>query len=74
MAVIVKGPVKVNDVTGTGVLHVGDNFYESPLKSQKFSSGCGNLNSGDFLVVNNGIDLIFDIDPDLFDQNQQVNK
>lgn len=64
----IVGPIKINEISG-GVVNFGDSFYLSPKGSSKSALGSGAGNTGDFLIVNNGINATNYIDPDVSDQN-----
>ncbi|MCY9268839.1 spore germination protein, partial [Bacillus licheniformis] len=51
------------------VVNFGDSFYLSPKSTSKSALGSGAGNTGDFLIVNNGINATNYIDPDVSDQN-----
>ncbi|MBD1380621.1 spore germination protein [Metabacillus arenae] len=62
------GPLCINSISG-GVVNFGDSFYLSPKSTSKSATGSGGGNTGDFLIVNNGISATNLIDPDVNDQN-----
>ena len=64
----IVGPIKINEISG-GVVNFGDSFYLSPKSSSKSALGSGAGNTGDFLIVNNGINATNYIDPDVSDHN-----
>ncbi|ALC80678.1 MULTISPECIES: spore germination protein [Bacillus] len=68
----IVGPISINSISG-GVVNFGDSFYLSPKSSSKTASGAGAGNTGDFLIVNNGINATNYIDPDVNDQNMVGN-
>ncbi|MFC0275014.1 spore germination protein [Metabacillus herbersteinensis] len=68
----IVGPIKINSVAG-GVVNFGDSFYLSPKSNSKSALGSGASNTGDFLIVNNGLNATNFIDPDLSDQNMVGN-
>jgi len=68
----IVGAIKINGVSD-GVVNFGDSFYLSPLLTAKALDGSGSGNTGDFLIVNNGISISNTVDPDAIDQNQTAN-
>ena len=68
----IVGPIKINSVGG-GVVNFGDSFYLSPKSQSKTASGSGGGNTGDFHIVNNGINATNMVDPDVTDQNMVAN-
>lgn len=68
----IVGPIYINSISG-GVVNVGDSFYLSPKSSSKSALGSGAGNTGDFLILNNGISVTNYVDPDLNDQNMVGN-
>ncbi|MDA7026038.1 spore germination protein [Bacillus sp. CLL-7-23] len=64
----IVGPIKINTISG-GVVNFGDSFYLSPKSSSKSALGSGAGNTGDFLVVNSGLNATNYVDPDVSDQN-----
>lgn len=68
----IVGPIKINSVGG-GVVNFGDSFYLSPKSQSKTASGSGGGNTGDFTIINNGINATNMIDPDVTDQNMVAN-
>jgi spore germination protein PF len=71
MPAIVGGPFKINE--NGGVINFGDTLNISPKSVSKSVSGSGGGNSGDFTIVNNGLNLNNVLDPDVVDQNQAGN-
>ena len=65
-------PIKINSVSG-GVVNSGDSFYIASKDLTKVISGSGGGNVGSFILVNNGISISNNIDPDVNDQNQTAN-
>ncbi|MBA2174531.1 spore germination protein [Halobacillus locisalis] len=68
----IVGPVSINSVGG-GVVNFGDSFYLSPKSSGKTSAGSGALNTGNWIITNNGLSSTNPIDPDVNDQNITAN-
>jgi spore germination protein PF len=68
----IVGPIKINSVSG-GVVNFGDALNNSPKSTSKSVSGSGGGNTGDFIIVNNGISISNSVDPDVKDQNQTAN-
>ncbi|GAA0491531.1 spore germination protein [Virgibacillus sp. MSP4-1] len=66
------GPIKINSVGG-GVVNFGDAFYLAPKSSSKTNAGSGALNTGDFIVTNNGLSSTNPFDPDVQDQGNVGN-
>ncbi|MCT8140366.1 spore germination protein [Anaerobacillus sp. CMMVII] len=71
MPAIVGGPFKINE--NGGVVNFGDALNISPKSTSKSVSGSGGGNSGDFTIVNNGINMNNVADPDVVDQNLAGN-
>lgn len=71
MPAIVGGPFKINE--NGGVINFGDTLNISPKSTSKSVSGSGGGNSGDFTIVNNGINMNNVLDPDVVDQNLAGN-
>jgi spore germination protein PF len=69
----IVGPVAINSVGG-GVINFGDSFYISPKSASKTSAGSGALNTGNFVITNNGLSATNTIDPDINDQDIVANK
>lgn len=61
------GPVQVVNVTG-GIVQFGDALYISPKNSSKTNAGQGALNTGGFIITNNGISASNVLDTNLIDQ------
>ncbi|MCM3653464.1 spore germination protein [Metabacillus litoralis] len=68
----IVGPIKINSVSG-GVVTSGDTFNISPKSTSKTISGSGGGNTGNFIIVNNGISITNGVDPDVKDQDQTAN-
>ena len=49
----VVGVLKVNNVSGSGVLHVGDVFNIAPVSTLKTFAGAGSFNTGDSMRIQN---------------------
>ncbi|EME76044.1 spore germination protein [Bacillus sonorensis] len=64
----IVGPIKINSISG-GVVNFGDSFYLSPKSTSKSALGSGAGNTGDFLIVNNGLNATNYIDPDVSDSD-----
>lgn len=61
------GPVQVVNVTG-GVVQFGDALIISPKSSAKTNAGQGALNTGGFIITNNGLSASNVLDTNLIDQ------
>ncbi len=61
------GPVQVVNVTG-GVVQFGDALNISPKNSSKTFTGQGALNTGGFIITNNGLNATNVLDTNLIDQ------
>ncbi|ASF38755.1 MULTISPECIES: spore germination protein [Halobacillus] len=68
----IVGPISINSVGG-GVVNFGDSFYLSPKSTSKTNAGSGALNTGNWIVCNNGISSTNPFDPDVNDQNVTAN-
>ncbi|ELK45248.1 spore germination protein [Halobacillus sp. ACCC02827] len=68
----IVGPISINSVGG-GVVNFGDSFYLSPKSSSKTNSGSGALNTGNWIITNNGLSSTNPFDPDVNDQNITAN-
>lgn len=66
------GPVQITNVSG-GIVHFGDSLYISPKSNSKTNSGQGSLNTGGFIVTNNGLSSSNVFDADLLDQPSAGN-
>ncbi|WNS76816.1 spore germination protein [Bacillus sp. DTU_2020_1000418_1_SI_GHA_SEK_038] len=63
----IVGPVQILNVDG-GVVQFGDALNISPKTSGKTYSGQGALNTGGFIITNNGINGTNVLDTNLIDQ------
>ncbi|RWZ55191.1 spore germination protein [Halobacillus fulvus] len=68
----IVGPISINNVGG-GVVNFGDSFYLSPKSTGKTAAGSGALNTGNWIITNNGLSSTNPIDPDVNDQNVTAN-
>ncbi|MCA1011290.1 spore germination protein [Halobacillus halophilus] len=68
----IVGPISINSVGG-GVVNFGDSFYLSPKSTSKTNAGSGALNTGNWIVTNNGLSSTNPFDPDVNDQNVTAN-
>ncbi|KMJ57870.1 spore gernimation protein GerPF [Bacillus sp. LL01] len=68
----IVGPVAITSVGG-GVINFGDSFYISPKSASKTAAGSGALNTGNFVITNNGLSATNAIDPDINDQDIVAN-
>ncbi|ARI78068.1 spore germination protein [Halobacillus mangrovi] len=68
----IVGPISINSVGG-GVVNFGDSFYLSPKSTSKTNSGSGALNTGNWIITNNGLSSTNPFDPDGADQNITAN-
>ncbi|QFT88311.1 putative spore germination protein GerPF [Bacillus sp. THAF10] len=69
----IVGPVAITSVGG-GVVNFGDTFYISPKGASKTATGSGALNTGNFVITNNGLSATNTLDPDFSDQDIVANK
>ncbi|GAA0314409.1 spore germination protein [Bacillus carboniphilus] len=63
----IVGPVQIFSVSG-GEVQFGDTFYVSPKSSSKTVAGSGGLNTGPFVITNNGLSATNYIDCNAVDQ------
>lgn len=63
----VVGAIKVNNVSGSGIFHVGDVWRISAYSTLKTFAGAGSFNTGDNLYVQNGYNVTTTNDSDLID-------
>ncbi|PLR67400.1 MULTISPECIES: spore germination protein [Bacillaceae] len=68
----ILGTININHVSG-GVMNFGDSFNISPKNVSKTISGSGGGNSGNLILVSNGISKTNSVDPDVNDQNAAVS-
>jgi spore germination protein PF len=68
----IVGPISINSVGG-GVVNFGDSFYLSPKSTGKTNAGSGALNTGNWIITNNGLSSTNPFDPDVNDQNVTAN-
>jgi spore germination protein PF len=68
----IVGPININSVGG-GVVNFGDSFYLSPKSTSKTNAGSGALNTGNWIITNNGLSSTNPFDPDVADQNITAN-
>lgn len=61
------GPVQIVNVGG-GIVQFGDSFYISPKSNSKSTVGSGALNTGGFIITNNGLNASNTVDTSLVDQ------
>ncbi|CAM3655232.1 spore germination protein [Mesobacillus zeae] len=61
------GPVQIINVGG-GVVQFGDTVYIAPKNNTKTNSGQGTLNTGGFIITNNGLNSSNVVDTNLIDQ------
>ncbi|QED47183.1 spore germination protein [Cytobacillus dafuensis] len=61
------GPVQIIHVSG-GVVQFGDTVIISPKTASKSTSGQGAINTGGFIVTNNGLSASNVLDTNLIDQ------
>ena len=66
------GPIKINSISG-GIVNFGDALNISPKSASKSVSGSGGANTGNFHIVNNGISISSNVDPNVNDQDQTAN-
>jgi len=69
----IVGVLKVNTVSSSAVLHVGDVFNIAPNSQIKTYAGAGSFNTGDFMDVNNSRNTTRVNDPDLIDNSELAN-
>ncbi|MBB6453001.1 spore germination protein PA [Salirhabdus euzebyi] len=63
------GAVKVNSVSASSILHIGDVYAMSPTSSAKTFAGGGSFNTGDGLKINLDHSYTYVLDKDVMDQN-----
>lgn len=63
----VVGAVKVNNVSGSGIFHIGDVFNINANSTLKTFAGSGSFNTGDNIRVTNGYNVTTTNDSDLID-------
>ncbi|MBU8877410.1 spore germination protein [Bacillus sp. FJAT-29790] len=61
------GPVQIINVGG-GIVQFGDAVFINPKSNTKQNSGQGALNTGGFIITNNGLNASNVIDTNLIDQ------
>ncbi|NHM31711.1 spore germination protein [Neobacillus terrae] len=61
------GPVQIVTVSG-GVVQFGDAAFISPKSTGKTFAGSGSLNTGAFIIANNGLSSTGVLDTNLIDQ------
>ncbi|ASV66279.1 spore germination protein [Cytobacillus sp. FSL W7-1323] len=61
------GPVQIINVSG-GIVQFGDSLYISPKSNSKSTTGSGTLNTGGFIMTNNGLSASNVLDANLLDQ------
>ncbi|MEH6986749.1 spore germination protein [Cytobacillus firmus] len=61
------GPVQIINVGG-GIVQFGDSLYISPKSNSKSTTGQGAVNSGGFIITNNGLSASNVLDTSLVDQ------
>lgn len=64
------GAVKVNNVSGSSIVHIGDVYIISPYSSAKTYTGGGSFNTGSGNQVNINQSHTFVYDKDFIDQPQ----
>ncbi|MBM7645244.1 spore germination protein PA [Scopulibacillus daqui] len=67
------GIIKVNIMSSSAVLNVGDVYNLSPFAFSKSFAGAGSFNTGDKLIIHNAPNSTQVEDPDLIDQGNQLN-
>lgn len=63
----IVGPIQIMNVGG-GIVQFGDALNISPKASEKVYSGQGALNTGMFVITNNGLNGTNVLDTNLIDQ------
>ena len=61
------GPVQIVNVGG-GIVQFGDSLYISPKSNSKSTTGQGAVNTGGFIITNNGLSSSNVLDTNLVDQ------
>lgn len=69
----VVGVLKVNAVSSSAVLHIGDVFNIEPHSELKTFAGAGSFLTGDFMNVNNSNNVTRTYDPDMIDDSNIGN-
>lgn len=67
----VIGAVQVE--TNNGISSFGDTLYVSPKNASKSFTGSGAVNTGNFVMTNNGVSATTVLEPHLADQNIVAN-
>ncbi|WP_141433157.1 spore germination protein [Bacillus sp. 03113] len=60
------GPVQI--VNASGTVQFGDSLFISPKSNSKSAHGSGSGNTGAFIITNNGLSIVNNIDTSLIDQ------
>ena len=63
----IVGPIQIGSVTGESI-QFGDALFYSPKSASKTANGAGSINTGVFIITNNGLSATNVIDPTLVDQ------
>lgn len=63
----IVGAVKVNSISTSSVLHIGDCYYIQPMSTSKSFAGGGSFNIGNGTTVNIGYSNPIVYDQDVFD-------
>lgn len=69
----VVGILKVNNISGGAVLHIGDVFNIAPTSALKTFSGAGSFNTGDNMNVDNQYNVTRTYDPSTIDDSNIGN-
>ena len=67
----VIGAIQVEN--NVGVSNFGDTLYDSQKNASKTFNGSGAVNTGNFIVTNNGVSATTVLEPHLADQNIVAN-
>ncbi|WP_257347031.1 spore germination protein [Pseudalkalibacillus decolorationis] len=67
------GAIKINDVSGSSIVNIGDIYHAEPRSQTKTFAGAGSFNTGDYLRVHNGYSVTHTVDPDNVDNSNIGN-
>jgi len=64
----IVGNISINSVGSSSVVQFGDTAFVSPRSATKSFAGSGSFSTGDFQVINNGLNATNTLDNDLADE------
>ncbi|WLD91592.1 spore germination protein [Alkalihalobacillus sp. AL-G] len=67
------GAIKINDISGSAVVNIGDVFHIEPRSQTKTFAGAGSFNTGNYLRVKNGYSVTHTVDADNVDNSNIGN-